>query len=72
MKKAKPKKRKRALGKKLNITADFIMGDDGGYSVWCPELDVSARGADLDDAFENFEEAVRLFLEGFDQGTYLH
>lgn len=72
MKKVKVKGRKRALGKRLNITADFTMDDDGGYSVWCPELDVSARGTDLDDAFENFEEAVRLFLEGFDQGTYLH
>jgi predicted RNase H-like HicB family nuclease len=43
------------LGKIKTITADLIRDDDGGYSVFCPELDISARGRSMEDAFDKFE-----------------
>jgi predicted RNase H-like HicB family nuclease len=60
------------LARIKKITADLIRDDDGGYSVFCPELDISARGRSMEDAFDKFEEALRDFLDGHEKGRYLH
>jgi hypothetical protein len=39
---------------------------------WIYELDISARGRSMEDAFDKFEEALRDFLDGHDKGRYLH
>jgi len=36
--------------------------EEGGYSVLCPELDVSSQGKDLIDAENNIREAVELYI----------
>ena len=37
--------------------------EDGGYSVLCPELDVSSQGKNIKEAEENIREAVELYIK---------
>jgi predicted RNase H-like HicB family nuclease len=44
----------------------FEPQDEGGYSVYAPDLPgLHTQGEDMDDAFANAEEAVALYVEGF-------
>jgi predicted RNase H-like HicB family nuclease len=63
---------KREVVKQITITADLIRDDEGGYRIWCPELDIYARGDDLERAFENLEEAIRNFVDEIETRNYLH
>jgi predicted RNase H-like HicB family nuclease len=43
----------------------FAPQEEGGYSVYAPELPgLHTQGEDMDDALANAEEAVALYVEG--------
>lgn len=49
----------------LNYNAVFQEETVGGYSVWVPELPgCASQGETLDEAKDNIEEAIQLYLEG--------
>lgn len=52
----------------VEITAELIEEETGGYTVYCPELDIYTQGEDADDALANLREAAELHIEevGFD------
>lgn len=48
---------------KLKITAELISQEEGGYAVYCPELDIYTQGEDEKDAINNMKEAAELHVE---------
>ncbi len=46
----------------IQITAELIEEEAGGYTVYCPELDIYTQGADVDDALANLREAAELHI----------
>lgn len=51
------------MTKDITITAELIEEEDGGYTVYCPELDIYTQGEDVADALENLKEAAELHIE---------
>ncbi len=54
----------------LIITAELIPDDEeGGYSVYCPELDIYSQGETVEDSINNLQEAAEGYVEvvGLDQ-----
>ncbi|ALA57737.1 type II toxin-antitoxin system HicB family antitoxin [Nitrospira moscoviensis] len=50
------------------IEFDAIIFQEGkSYIAYCPELDVSSCGKDVDEARRNLKTAVRLFIEEADK-----
>ena len=49
--------------KKLSLTAELIPQDGGGFTVWCPELDIYTQGDTEPECLENLREAALLHLE---------
>ena len=48
----------------LNYDAVFEREEDGGYSVWIPDLaGCASQGDTLEQAIENIKEAAELYLE---------
>ena len=47
----------------ITLTAELIKEDEGGYTVYCPELDIYTQGDDEDDAMKNLREAAELHIE---------
>ncbi|MBS3175994.1 type II toxin-antitoxin system HicB family antitoxin [Candidatus Woesearchaeota archaeon] len=50
------------MAKELVLTV-VVKKEDGGYSAWCPELDVASQGSSVEDAKKNLKEAVELHVE---------
>ena len=51
----------------LNYDAVFEKEEDGGYSVWIPDLPgCASQGNSLEEAIENIKEAAELYLEDAD------
>lgn len=48
---------------RIKITADLIEEPEGGYTVYCPELDIYTQGDDVNDAIRNLKEAASLHIE---------
>ncbi len=48
--------------KELILTV-VIRKENGGYSSWCPELDVASQGDTVEEARKNLIEAVELHAE---------
>lgn len=40
---------------------------EGGYSVICTDLDVASQGETIDEAVENVQEAVELYIESAEE-----
>jgi len=57
----------------LQLDYDMIVFREGeSYVAYCPELDVSSCGREVDEARANLKTAVRLFLEEMEKmGTYV-
>ena len=54
----------------LNYNAVFQEETAGGYSVWVPELPgCASQGETLDEAKNNIEEAIQLYLEDTQRGN---
>jgi len=49
--------------KRIIITAELIEEQEGGYTVYCPELDIYTQGDDVEDALANLKEAAELHIE---------
>lgn len=49
--------------KRITITAELIEEEEGGYTVYCPELDIYTQGDDIEDAIKNLKEAAELHIE---------
>lgn len=47
----------------IHVTAELIPEEDGGYSVYCPELDIYTQGDSEEDCIDNLREAAELHLE---------
>lgn len=47
----------------IEITAELIAEEKGGYTVYCPELDIYTQGEDVEDALANLREAAQLHIE---------
>jgi len=47
----------------IEITAELIEQEEGGYTVYCPELDIYTQGEDVEDALANLREAAQLHIE---------
>lgn len=47
----------------IEVTAELIEEEGGGYTVYCPELDIYSQGEDIDDSLSNLEEAAQLHIE---------
>ncbi len=51
------------MKKEITITADLIEEEEGGYTVYCPELDIYTQGENVKDALLNLREAAALHIE---------
>ena len=50
--------------KKITLTAELIKEPkEGGYTVYCPELDIYTQGEDVEDSLRNLKEAAELHIE---------
>lgn len=49
--------------KRIVISAELIEEEEGGYTVYCPELDIYTQGDDIEDAINNLKEAAQLHIE---------
>jgi predicted RNase H-like HicB family nuclease len=49
--------------KRITITAELMEEVEGGYTVYCPELDIYTQGDDIEDAISNLKEAAELHIE---------
>jgi predicted RNase H-like HicB family nuclease len=47
----------------LEITAELIPEEEGGYTVYCPELDIYTQGDTVEEALANLKEAAELHLQ---------
>jgi len=47
----------------IPIIAELIEESEGGYTVYCPELDIYTQGDDEEEAIENLREATELHIE---------
>lgn len=47
----------------ITVTAELIEEEVGGFTVYCPELDIYTQGEDQDDALANLREAAQLHIE---------
>lgn len=53
--------------KVLQYDSIFEKEEDGGYSVWIPDLPgCASQGDSLEEAMENIKEAMELYLEDAD------
>ena len=51
-------------GYRLVVTAELTPDEEeGGYSVYCPELDIYTQGDDVEDAIANLREAAIGFIK---------
>ncbi len=47
----------------IRITADLIPEEEGGFTVYCPELDIYTQGETEEECLKNLREAAELHLE---------
>ncbi len=58
-KKKRVVKRAVETGFKLNVTAELTPDEEeGGYSVYCPELDIYTQGETIEECMSNLQEAA--------------
>jgi predicted RNase H-like HicB family nuclease len=49
--------------KKIKITAELIPAEEGGYVVYCPELDITTEGDTIEEAIEMIKDAATGYIE---------
>ena len=47
----------------IRVTAELISELEGGYTVYCPELDIYTQGETEEECLRNLREAAELHLE---------
>lgn len=49
--------------RKIKITAELIPAEEGGYVVYCPELDITTEGETVEEAIEMLKDAASGYIE---------
>jgi predicted RNase H-like HicB family nuclease len=49
--------------RQIRISAELMPEEEGGYSVYCPELDIYTQGDTEEECLYNLREAAELHLE---------
>jgi predicted RNase H-like HicB family nuclease len=49
--------------KTIRLTAELLPEPEGGYSVYCPELDIYTQGETETECLDHLREAAELHLE---------
>jgi predicted RNase H-like HicB family nuclease len=49
--------------RRIKLTAELIPEEEGGFSVYCPELDIYTQGETEEECLANLKEAAELHLE---------
>jgi predicted RNase H-like HicB family nuclease len=49
--------------RKIKITAELNPAEEGGYVVYCPELDITTEGETLDEAIFMLKDAAAGYIE---------
>ncbi|MBI5328476.1 MAG: type II toxin-antitoxin system HicB family antitoxin [Deltaproteobacteria bacterium] len=49
--------------KKIKITAELIPAEEGGYVVYCPELDITTEGETIEEAIDMLKDAASGYIE---------
>jgi predicted RNase H-like HicB family nuclease len=49
--------------KTIKVTAELIPEEEGGFTVYCPELDIYTQGETEEECLANLREAAPLHLE---------
>ncbi|MCK9462092.1 MAG: type II toxin-antitoxin system HicB family antitoxin [Proteobacteria bacterium] len=47
----------------IRLTAELIPEEDGGFTVYCPELDIYTQGETEQECLANLKEAAELHIE---------
>lgn len=53
--------------KELVLSITLKPEPEGGFSVFCNELDVASQGDTVDEAMKNIKEAVELYIESAEE-----
>ena len=49
--------------KTIRLTAELVPEEEGGFTVYCPEIDIYTQGETEEECLENLKEAAELDLE---------
>ncbi len=49
--------------RKIQIIAELIPAEEGGYVVYCPELDVTTEGDTIEQAIDMLKDAAEGYIE---------
>lgn len=49
--------------KKIKITAELSPAEEGGYVVYCPELDITTEGETVEEAIAMIKDAASGYVE---------
>ena len=49
--------------KKIKITAELTRAEEGGYVVYCPELDITTEGETIEEAIDMLKDAASGYIE---------
>ncbi len=49
--------------KKVKITAELSPAEEGGYVVYCPELDITTEGETVEEAIYMLKDAATGYIE---------
>lgn len=49
--------------KKIKITAELTPAEEGGYIVYCPELDITTEGESVEEAMYMLKDAAAGYIE---------
>jgi predicted RNase H-like HicB family nuclease len=49
--------------RKISITAELTQAEEGGYIVYCPELDVTTEGETVEEAIAMLKDAAAGYIE---------
>ncbi|WP_040334024.1 type II toxin-antitoxin system HicB family antitoxin [Candidatus Magnetobacterium casense] len=49
--------------RKVKVTAELIPAEEGGYIVYCPELDITTEGDSIDEAIDMLKDAAQGYIE---------
>ncbi|OGQ94497.1 MAG: hypothetical protein A2521_15110 [Deltaproteobacteria bacterium RIFOXYD12_FULL_57_12] len=49
--------------KRIKITAELTPAEEGGYIVYCPELDITTEGETVDEALAMIKDAATGYIE---------
>lgn len=49
--------------RKIKITAELMPAEEGGYVVYCPELDITTEGETVEHAIEMLQDAAGGYID---------